>query len=75
MGELDVPVTIGGAAIAPGDLVVMDCDGAMALPRERIDEVLPLALEREERERAMRERYAAGELSYDLNGLREIVEG
>ena len=75
VGELDVPVTIGGASIRPGDLVVMDCDGAMALPHDRIGEVLPLALEREERERAMRERYAAGELSYDLNGLREIVEG
>ena len=29
-----------------GRLVVMDCDGAMALPSERVDEVLPLALER-----------------------------
>ena len=75
VGELDVPVTIGGATIRPGDLVVMDCDGVMALPAERMDEVLPLALEREERERTMRARYAAGELSYDVNGLREIVEG
>ena len=53
----------------------MDCDGAMALAFERVAEVLPLARERAEHERAMRERYAAGELSYDLNGLREIVEG
>jgi 4-hydroxy-4-methyl-2-oxoglutarate aldolase len=75
VGELDVPVVIGGTVIRPADLVVMDCDGVMALPAERIDEVLPLALEREERERAMRARYAAGELSYDVNGLREIVEG
>ena len=76
VGELDVPVTIGGTEIEPGDLVVLDCDGAMALAAvARIDEVLPLALERAERERAMRERYAAGELSYDLNGLREVVEG
>ncbi len=75
VGKLDVPVVIGGAEIRPGDLVVMDCDGAMALPSERIDEVLPLALERAERERAMRQRYASGELSYDLNGLRELVEG
>ena len=75
VGELDVPVVIGGAEIRPGDLVVMDCDGAMALPCERVDDVLPLALERAERERAMRERYAAGELSYDLNGLRELIEG
>jgi 4-hydroxy-4-methyl-2-oxoglutarate aldolase len=75
VGRLDVPVVIGGAAIRPGDLVVMDCDGAMALPAERVAEVLPLALEREQRERAMRERYAAGELSYDLQGLRALVEG
>ena len=74
-GELDVPVVVGGAEIRPGDLVVLDCDGAVAVPRERVQEVLPLALEREERERAMRERYAAGELSYDLQGLREAVEG
>jgi 4-hydroxy-4-methyl-2-oxoglutarate aldolase len=75
VGELDVPVTIGGTEIRPGDLVVLDCDGALALPSAQVDAVLPLALERAERERAMRERYAAGELSYDLNGLREIVEG
>jgi 4-hydroxy-4-methyl-2-oxoglutarate aldolase len=74
-GKLDVPVVIGGAEIRPGDLVVMDCDGAMVLPSERMDEVLPLALERAEHERAMRKRYASGELSYDLQGLREIVDG
>jgi len=75
VGSLDVPVTIGGTEIRPGDLVVLDCDGAMALPHAQVDEVLPLALERAERERAMRERYAAGELSYNVNGLREVVEG
>jgi 4-hydroxy-4-methyl-2-oxoglutarate aldolase len=75
VGKLDAPVVVGGTEIRPGDLVVLDCDGAMALPSERVDEVLPLALEREARELAMRERYAAGELSYDLQGLREIVEG
>ncbi len=75
VGKLDVTVTVGGVEIHPGDLVVMDCDGAFALPAEAAESVLPLALERAERERVMRERYAAGELSYDLNGLREIVEG
>ena len=75
VGSLDVPVVIGGTEIRPGDLVVLDCDGAMALPSARVGEVLPLALERAANERAMRERYASGELSYNLNGLREIVEG
>jgi 4-hydroxy-4-methyl-2-oxoglutarate aldolase len=75
VGELDAVVTIGGTDIRPGDVVVMDCDGAMALGRERVEEVLPLAIARSEREDAARERYAAGELSYDLHGLREVVEG
>ena len=74
-GKLDVPVVVGGADIGPGDVVVMDCDGALALPSDQIDKVLPLALERAEHERALRARYASGELSYDVQGLREIVEG
>ena len=75
VGRIDVPVVVGGAEIAPGDLVVLDCDGAVALPAGRAGEVLPLALERAEREAAVRERYRSGELSYDLQGLRSIVEG
>jgi 4-hydroxy-4-methyl-2-oxoglutarate aldolase len=75
VGKLDVPVLVGGAEIRPGDLVVLDCDGAVALPHARVGDVLGRARERAERERVLRERYAAGELSYDLNGLREIVEG
>ena len=53
----------------------MDCDGAMALPIERVDEVLPLARRARGARAAMRERYAAGELSYDMQGLRELIEG
>jgi 4-hydroxy-4-methyl-2-oxoglutarate aldolase len=75
VGKLDVPVTVGGTEVRPGDLVVLDCDGAVALPADRVDEVLPLALERAEREAAMRQRYRDGELSYDLQGLRALVEG
>jgi 4-hydroxy-4-methyl-2-oxoglutarate aldolase len=75
IGELDVLVVVGGTEIRPGDLVVMDCDGAMALPAARVDEVVPLALEREKREAEMRQRYAAGELSYDAQGIRKLIEG
>ena len=75
VGKLDVPVVVGGVEIRPGDLVVMDCDGAVVLPADRVDEVLPAALERAERETAVRQRYRDGELSYDLQGLRALVEG
>jgi 4-hydroxy-4-methyl-2-oxoglutarate aldolase len=75
VGKLDVPVVVVGVEIRSGDLVVLDCDGAFALPADAAETLLPLALERAEREAGLRERYAAGELSYDVNKLREIVEG
>ena len=75
VGKLDVPVVVGGVEIHPGDLVVMDCDGAVVVPADRVDEMLPAARERAEREAAVRQRYRDGDLSYDLQGLRALVEG
>lgn len=75
IGELDVPVVVGGVEIRPGDLVVMDGDGAVVVPADRVGAVLPAARERADRESAVRQRYRNGELSYDLQGLRALVEG
>jgi 4-hydroxy-4-methyl-2-oxoglutarate aldolase len=69
-GELDVPVEVGGATIRPGDIVVLDSDGACVVGAERVDEVREAALARVEKERVKRERLLAGELSYDIDGLR-----
>ena len=74
-GELDVPVEIGGATIRPGDIVVLDADGAAVVERERVAETLEGARAREEAERVKRAKLRDGELSYDLDGLRAIVEG
>jgi hypothetical protein len=42
---------------------------------ERVDEVLEASRKREDNERVKRLKLQAGELSYDLDGLRERVEG
>jgi 4-hydroxy-4-methyl-2-oxoglutarate aldolase len=69
-GQLDVPVTVGGAVIRPGDVVVLDADGACVVAAERVEEVTAASLAREEKERVKREKLQAGALSYDLDGLR-----
>ena len=74
-GELDVPVEVGGATIRPGDIVILDADGGAVVEAERLDEVLEASLGREEKERVKREKLQDGALSYDLDGLREVVEG
>jgi 4-hydroxy-4-methyl-2-oxoglutarate aldolase len=74
-GELDVPVEVGGALIEPGDTVVLDADGVAVVEAARLLDVLTGALEREKKERVKGEKLAGGALSYDLDGLREKVEG
>jgi 4-hydroxy-4-methyl-2-oxoglutarate aldolase len=75
VGVLDGPLEMGGATIASGDLIVLDGDGALAVTAERVAEVVAAAAKRDAAEVVKRERYRNGELSYDLDGLRAIVEG
>jgi 4-hydroxy-4-methyl-2-oxoglutarate aldolase len=75
VGEIDVPVEVGGAAISPGDAVVLDPDGAVVVAGARLDQVTRASRERAENENAKRVRFEAGELSYDMYGIREKVEG
>ena len=73
-GVIGEPVEMAGARIHQGDVVVLDADGAVVVARGQVDEVLQAALAREAREREKRAKLEAGELSYDLDGLRELVE-
>ena len=74
-GTLDEPVVVGGQRIARGDIVVLDGDGVAVVEKDRTGEVLEASLAREEHERVKRGKLQAGALSYDLDGLRERVEG
>jgi 4-hydroxy-4-methyl-2-oxoglutarate aldolase len=74
-GTIGEPVVVGGAAIRQGDVVVLDADGVAVVEHERLDEVLDASLQREERERVKRAKLQDGWLSYELDGLRERVEG
>jgi len=55
-GEPNAAVEIDGASIRPGDLIVADGDGAIAVPADLIDDVLKYAIqeaENDRRDRAM----------------------
>jgi len=74
VGSIGEPVTVGGATIRNGDIVILDADGVAVVESERIAEVLDASRDRLERERVKREKLQGGALSYDLDGLREKVE-
>ena len=58
-GEINVPISVGGMVVNPGDIVVGDQDGLLAIPPEDVETLIEKArgvLEAEERTmQAMRE--------------------
>lgn len=72
--DVNVPISIAGQIVFPGDAVVADDDGVVVVPRGRVVEVTAASQAREEKEARARERYAAGEIALDVNNMRPLVE-
>jgi 4-hydroxy-4-methyl-2-oxoglutarate aldolase len=71
LGDVNVPVVCGGQLVHPGDVVVADDDGVVLVGRREAETVLDACKAREEKEAVSRRRYQAGELSLDVNSMRE----
>src|ERR1051326_4325386 len=70
LGDVNVPMVCAGQRVAPGALVVADDDGVVVVPRARAAAVLEASRRREAKEALSRPRYAAGELSLDIQDMR-----
>jgi 4-hydroxy-4-methyl-2-oxoglutarate aldolase len=73
-GAVNVPITLGGQLIRPGDAIIADDDGVLRVPRAKVAEVLDAALARVASEEAARAAFRAGELGLDRYDLRSTLE-
>jgi len=71
LGSVNVPIVCGGVVIEPGDVVVADRDGAVAVPRKTVDAVCEAAEARIANEAEKRQRFEAGELGLDVYDMRD----
>jgi 4-hydroxy-4-methyl-2-oxoglutarate aldolase len=55
-----IPVTVGGARVAPGDILKGDCDGVLVIAKEHEEKVLTAAEEIHQAEERIRAAARAG---------------
>jgi 4-hydroxy-4-methyl-2-oxoglutarate aldolase len=72
-GSVNVPVVAAGQLVRPGDIVVADDDGVLALPASTGAAVANAAAGRLRNEETKRAQLAAGTLGVDLYGLRPLL--
>jgi 4-hydroxy-4-methyl-2-oxoglutarate aldolase len=70
-GAVNVPVSVGGQIITPGDAIIADDDGVVCVPRGDIGPALDAARSRTAQEERNRAELADGQLGLDLYGLRD----
>jgi 4-hydroxy-4-methyl-2-oxoglutarate aldolase len=68
-GEIDVPVTLCGATVDPGDMIVADADGVIVVPMAEVATALSAAEARASREAQAMDRLRAGETTLQILGL------
>ena len=59
-GEVNITVSCAGMVVAPGDLIVADADGVIAIPLAEVENLLPRVRKHAGREEAIRKNNAAG---------------
>lgn len=60
-GEVNTPIAIGGMAIRPGDLIIGDLDGVLAVPHDQLDAIYTAADAKHRAELAQMEAIGRGE--------------
>lgn len=73
-GGINIPVSCGGVRVEPGDVILGDTNGVMAVKRELLRDLLPLARASDERELEMRLRLMSGGSLPEQSGANALIE-
>ncbi|MBR0690101.1 dimethylmenaquinone methyltransferase [Bradyrhizobium manausense] len=73
-GAVNVPVVMAGVTVNPGDLIVGDADGVMAIPPSHVEAAVRNAEARMAKEAEIKRRLDGGETLYDVGGMKGLFE-
>jgi 4-hydroxy-4-methyl-2-oxoglutarate aldolase len=73
-GAFNVPVSVGGQTISPGDAVLADESGVLVLQPSQAEAIAKQAIEMQNREITLLERIEKGEKLPDISGATRMIE-
>lgn len=73
LGVTNVPVSVGSVVVNPGDYILADDDGVIAIPRLNLESVVEAVEAIEKKERGMAEAIDRHERLADILGFRELI--
>jgi regulator of RNase E activity RraA len=73
-GAINVPVSVGGQTVNPGDAIIADESGVLVLEPSRAEWAVDKAIGMQESELILLERLRSGEKLPDISGATKIVE-
>jgi len=73
-GAINVPVSVGGQTVNPGDAIIADESGVLVLDPSKAEWAVDKALSMQESELVLLERLRKGEKLPDISGATKIVE-
>jgi 4-hydroxy-4-methyl-2-oxoglutarate aldolase len=68
-GEIDVPISCGGTAVNPGDIIVGDADGVVVIPQSEAEPILRKSLDKLKKDEA-REKKVSG----NIEAIKEYLD-
>lgn len=72
-GSVNVPVSVGGIVVKPGDILLGDRDGVTVIPQESAAKIKEATERRRDTEDDLREKVANGESLYDHLEIQELI--
>jgi 4-hydroxy-4-methyl-2-oxoglutarate aldolase len=73
-GAVNVPIAVAGVTVNPGDLIVGDADGVLAIPPAQVETAVGNAEARMAKEAGIKRRLDDGETLYDITNMKPVFE-
>ncbi len=73
-GSMNVPISVGGVVVQPGDAILADESGVLVLSCDEIETIAVHAIELQEEEEKVLSRISQGECLPDISGATSLIE-